>query len=178
MTKVIIARGLPGSGKDTFLRSLEWGSQRTFSICGADDYFMVDGEYRFDITKLSEAHDACFAKFVELCNDNTTGTVAVSNTNAQIFEMAPYMMYARLRKLPVEIFEVILGQTNQPLYLELQGRNVHGAMDQEIGEMAALWESAPDFWPKPVEVQSLDKAFRIFDSEGFITETIPAVTEG
>ncbi len=55
MEKVLyIVRGIPGSGKSTFAKQLVGAD---FLVCEADKYFMVDGEYKFDATKLKQAHD-------------------------------------------------------------------------------------------------------------------------
>ena len=54
MKKLYIVRGLPGSGKSTFAEALV-GSD--FLVCEADKYFMVDGEYKFDGSKLKDAHE-------------------------------------------------------------------------------------------------------------------------
>lgn len=51
---LILVRGLPGSGKSTFAKSLGWPTYE------ADDYFYdkEDG-YKFDASKLHEAHLYC-----------------------------------------------------------------------------------------------------------------------
>lgn len=67
--ELILIRGLPGSGKTTLAEQImkEWkeirdGRGRQVKSCkliAADDFFMVDGEYKFDPSKLSEAHAWC-----------------------------------------------------------------------------------------------------------------------
>jgi hypothetical protein len=178
MTKAMIVRGLPGSGKDTFLRSLERHNKQAISVCSADDYFMVDGEYRFAPERLTEAHDHCFKKFAEQCNDGSHDIIAVSNTNTRLFEMSPYIMYARCLRIPVEIFEVALVEYKQFVHLELQTRNLHGVPMAAIEGMDKRWENIPPFWPKSCEVQSYKGGFAIFDSDGNVIERIEAVTEG
>ena len=49
MKELILLRGLPGSGKSTFAEVI--GGFR----CEADMYFMEDGEYKFDITRIEKA---------------------------------------------------------------------------------------------------------------------------
>ena len=41
-----LVRGLPGSGKSTFAKKLVHSD---FLVCEADKYFMVNGEYKFDV---------------------------------------------------------------------------------------------------------------------------------
>ena len=80
-------RGLPGSGKSTEAKKTaeEWGG---FDFA-TDDYFTVDGEYRFDPSKLREAH--------QWCQDETRAfleagkLVCVANTFSQLWEIKPYL---------------------------------------------------------------------------------------
>jgi adenylate kinase family enzyme len=52
MEKIIyLVRGIPGSGKSTFAKSLGGTHFET------DQFFMVDGKYNFDGSKLKEAHN-------------------------------------------------------------------------------------------------------------------------
>jgi adenylate kinase family enzyme len=52
--QLIIVRGIPGSGKSTFASSLGIPHYE------ADQYFIgADGVYRFDFSKLGEAHRQC-----------------------------------------------------------------------------------------------------------------------
>jgi adenylate kinase family enzyme len=50
-------RGIPGSGKSTTAKKL---AGETGKIHSTDNYFMVDGEYKFDPSKIREYHEANF----------------------------------------------------------------------------------------------------------------------
>lgn len=84
---VHILSGVSGSGKSSLARSFRG------TVVSADDFFMVDGEYRFDATKLSLAHGSCFRTFIRLL-DNRDATVIVDNTNTTAVEIAPYALGA------------------------------------------------------------------------------------
>lgn len=84
---LILIQGLPGSGKSTFGKRLakEIGAY----MFEADDYFMKDGEYVFDPSKLHEAHKKCLQntkRHIE-AGDN----VIVSNTFTTRRELLPYL---------------------------------------------------------------------------------------
>lgn len=115
--KLYIVRGVPGSGKSTLALNLVG---HDFLVCEADKYFMVDGEYRFDASKLKDAHESC-RNLVEtymkdsLVNDQFYREIAVSNTFTQEWEMQPYFDLAK--KYGYMVFSIIVenrhGGSNQ-----------------------------------------------------------------
>lgn len=133
--KAIILIGPSGSGKSTYAKTLG------HAIVSADDYFMVDGKYCFDVRKLSEAHDLCMRRFVAMIWSGDS--VVVDNTNTTIAEVAPYIMVARafgydviVKVMPVESIET------------LTARNVHGVPEVTIiGQFARIGKLI-DEWPR------------------------------
>jgi predicted kinase len=89
MEKILyIVRGIPGSGKSTFAKTLGGTHHET------DNFFMVDGEYKFDVTKLKAAHEWCQNK---VKTDMMVGRekIVVSNTFTQEWEMEYYLELAK-----------------------------------------------------------------------------------
>ena len=131
--KLYIVRGLPGSGKSTFAEALV-GSD--FLVCEADKYFMVDGEYKFDATKLKQAHESC-RNMVEtymkdsLVNDQFYREIAVSNTFTQEWEMQAYFDLAE--KYGYMVFTVIVENRHG-------GVNQHGVPDDKLEQMKNRFE--------------------------------------
>jgi len=86
MKTLFLLRGLPGAGKSTLADSLG------IDYVEADMFFMQDGEYKFDGTKIKLAHEWCqdrVRKIMELGMN-----VAVANTFTQEWEMEPYLEMA------------------------------------------------------------------------------------
>jgi tRNA uridine 5-carbamoylmethylation protein Kti12 len=128
MCMVTIFRGLPGSGKSTMAAR----SARTLTssvICSADDYFMVNGEYRYEPRLLKDAHRECLLKFLTALQEHSAMWIAVDNTNITTAEIAPYYALAEVFKAHVEIFTI-----NCSVDLALS-RNIHHATANTVMDM-------------------------------------------
>jgi predicted kinase len=129
MNKVLyLLRGLPGSGKSTLALNLV-GSD--FLVCEADKYFMVDGEYKFDASKLKDAHESC-RNMVEtymkdsLVNDQFYREIVVSNTFTQEWEMQPYFDLAK--QYGYMVFSIIVENRHG-------GINEHNVPEETLDKM-------------------------------------------
>ena len=122
MEKVLfIVRGIPGSGKSTFAKTL--GGQHY----EADMFFIdEDGNYKFDGTKIKDAHKWC-QSFVE--TDMVLGyqKIVVSNTFTQEWEMKPYMDLAK--KYGYKVFTIVVENRHG-------GNNVHDVPEDKIKQMS------------------------------------------
>jgi predicted kinase len=100
--RVIIMRGLPGSGKTTY-------AQNNFpkaAHISADQFFtQPDSSYQFDITKLPEAHRYCFKKFIEAVQRQER-EIVVDNTSLTVWEIAPYILAGESYGYEVEIIAI------------------------------------------------------------------------
>ena len=84
---LIILRGLPGSGKSTLASLIVTDAE---NICCADDFFSTNGVYKFDRTKLGEAHNWCQLKArLRMATGHTP--VVIANTCTTEKEMKPYV---------------------------------------------------------------------------------------
>lgn len=127
MKQLILIRGIPGSGKSTLAYSLLLSLKESGEDCAhfEADMFFVDEktqEYKFDASKLRQAH--------QWCQSNTDAclwlnmTVVVSNTFTTIKELEPYFdLAAKHDIVPV----VYLAQNNF--------KNVHGVPDDKLQQM-------------------------------------------
>ncbi len=132
MKRVIIMRGIPGSGKSTEARS--FGGH----VVSTDDYFMIDGVYRFDFRKLGEAHVSCMRRFIEHLNAGHE-TVVVDNTNICIFEVNPYRLVALAMGYQVAVVHVVCDPEI------CAKRNTHGVNLKSIQRMKKDYEPMPAF---------------------------------
>lgn len=82
--RLIIVRGLPGSGKSTFARLLGR------AVCTADDFFMRNGKYKFNTQQLGQAHEWCKRKCKRFLQ-RKIDTVIVANTNVTERDLRDYL---------------------------------------------------------------------------------------
>ncbi len=133
---VFILRGIPGCGKSTYAREKFAGAL----ICSTDDFFMVDGEYKFDPTKLAEYHNANlrqFASYIMQCRPH----IVVDNTNIAAWEIAPYYRLAEAFGYDVRIIQFLAA----PGWISSE-RNSHNVPREVLQRMAQSMEPLPPWW--------------------------------
>jgi predicted kinase len=133
MKELFLLRGLPGSGKSTLALSLV-GSD--FLVCEADQYFMQDGKYMFDGSKLKDAHEYCRNKVEtymkdSLLNDQFYRQIAVSNTFTQEWEMKSY--YELAERYGYRVYSLIVENRHD-------GVNEHGVPEEKLQQMKNRFE--------------------------------------
>lgn len=102
MKRIILVRGLPGSGKSTIARAL-YLSDANMRHLEADMYHMKDGYYVFDASKIKEAHKWCQDSTEEALMEGDS--VVVSNTFTQLWEMQPYIDMAKEYGASLQVIE-------------------------------------------------------------------------
>lgn len=129
---VYIVRGLPGSGKSTLAKKLV-KSRLKMDVevvhVEADMWFSKDGEYKFDPTKLGEAHDWAKAELKSKVLEGTS--VVVSNTFTRRWELDGYLE-GLLDMADVIVIKAIGNY-----------QNVHGVPDNAVEAMRGRWEDYP-----------------------------------
>ena len=113
---VIILRAVSGSGKSTFANYIA-SLDKSAVVCCADDYFELNGEYKFNPNELGTAHAACLQKFKYALRNDLVNTIIVANTNTTEREIRPYLFEAR--KFNAIIHFVVLENRHG-------GNDVHG----------------------------------------------------
>lgn len=100
---LIIMRGVSGSGKSTLAEKI-CAEQDFAVIVSTDDFFVVEGQYRFDPKRLGEYHAANVNRTETFMNERCP-CIIVDNTNTQAWEMKPYVELAVTHGYTVKIVE-------------------------------------------------------------------------
>ena len=134
MSNLFLIRGLPGCGKTTLAETLRGSNGSMFA---ADDFFMVDGEYQFDPSKLGKAHAWCQSITADVMRLGTGIDVVVHNTFTQRWEMQRYLDLAEEFGYRVTVVSVFDGGCTDE---ELAQRNTHGVPLEAIRKMRQRFE--------------------------------------
>ena len=136
MKSLFLLRGLPGAGKTT-LANVIGGAHFE-----ADMFFMENGEYKFDVTQLKDAHNWCRHSVMDSMKSGES-KVIVSNTFTQEWEMEAYYILAK--ELGYTVFSLIVENRHN-------GENIHGCPDDKLQIMENRFEIQllpPDKFPEP-----------------------------
>ena len=128
MKELFLLRGLPGSGKSTLAKMLV--GDKDYCHKEADMYFVDgDGNYKFDVTSLRDAHAWCQEEVEFLMKYEHK--VVVSNTFTQEWEMLPY--YDLAKKYGYRVHSLIVENRHG-------GVNEHGVPEDKLEIMKKRFE--------------------------------------
>jgi predicted kinase len=131
MKNLYLLRGIPGAGKSTLAKQLGDSHFET------DTFFMVEGEYKFDPTKLRKAHEWCQSQIeLAMINNHVTAgldnsDIVVSNTFTQAWEMDAY--YELAKQYGYRVFSIIVENRHG-------GVNQHNVPEDKLQMMKERFE--------------------------------------
>jgi predicted kinase len=121
--ELILLRGLPGSGKSTLANRI------CDKVAEADEFFVVNGVYQFDATKLKQAHEWCRNKAHEWMKKGYN--IVVSNTFTQEWEMEAY--YCLAEQYGYRVHSLVVENRHM-------GVNQHGVPADKLEQMKNRFE--------------------------------------
>ena len=136
--RLLLIRGLPGSGKSYLARELQKGFLDMAVTYTTDDFYMVGDSYVFDRSKLFEAHKWNQDRTEKAMVDEVP-VIMVPNTFCTLREAHAYVEMAQRHGYSVEFFEPRTAWKFDAEQLTL--RNAHGVPREVIDQMIANWES-------------------------------------
>jgi predicted kinase len=120
--KMVLVRGVSGSGKSTFSKQLS-----DFKHFEADMFFMKNGVYQFDGARLGAAHGWCQNSVLESLKGGDK--VIVSNTFTTHREIKPYVDMAKL-----------LGVSFMVVKCVGKWQNEHNVPEEVLEKMRGRWQ--------------------------------------
>lgn len=133
--KLVLMIGIPGSGKSTLAKQLsaeaEARGERAV-ICSADDFLMVDGQYRWEARKLGWAHRSCKDKARQACVDKTE-LIIIDNTNLDKRDRRKYLNLAAEFGYQTEI--KVVGEFTEEFAKVCAARQIHGVSVETLLRM-------------------------------------------
>ena len=139
MKKVIILRGIPGSGKSTLVKE----NYADAIVCSADNYFEevaalngTDYLTEFDRRLVGRAHQHCWNSFIHALCVMGEEIIVVDNTNIHEWEYENYSFLAEINGYNVEIISIPANETPETYY----ERNTHGVTLDVIQRMMNEYE--------------------------------------
>ncbi len=121
---LVLVRGLPGSGKSTLAEEFVKLGYQHFE---ADQFFVKDGTYSFDRTKIMDAHRWCQKQTETYLKSGQN--VVVANTFTRISEMQFYIDLAN--RVGANLYVVkATGEYD----------NSHGCPMETVSKMRQRWE--------------------------------------
>jgi predicted kinase len=160
MKRLILVRGLPGSGKTTMAQQIvadmSAAGQKAIMF-EADMFHMINGEYKYDTTKVKDAHDWC--RLQAACHLNKGLNVVIANTFTTNKEIKPY-------------FDLALKYETEMLLCEATGnyKNLHNVPEDVIAKMKERWELYNADAMKEVELYEVTE--KIYSANANPLETI------
>lgn len=124
-------QGIPGSGKSTVANAIatsddpnahpsELFHQEQASVYSTDEFWMKDGKYEFDISRLGEAHHWNQMRATKAMKFGTT-RVIIDNTNIKNRDIVPYLIAGHMYGYAIHVVRVetpvetcIARQANRP----------------------------------------------------------------
>ncbi|XP_063161774.1 NEDD4-binding protein 2-like 2 isoform X2 [Candoia aspera] len=135
--RLLILRGLPGSGKTT-LSHILLGQSCNGIVFSTDDYFhQINGCWAYNVSQLGAAHEWNQNRAKEAM-DLGRSPIIIDNTNTQAWEMKPYVKAALEKGYHVEFHEPETWWKFNPE--ELEKRNKHGVSREKIVQMLERYE--------------------------------------
>ena len=136
--KIVIMRGIPGSGKSTYVKENLDGA----FICSADGYFEEMAEVNqttylaeFEPWLVGRAHQFCWGLFITAVFDDEP-LIVVDNTNIHGWEYYNYRLLGEKMGYEVEVVKMPAVLTAE----EYHSRNTHGVPLEVIKRMMAEYE--------------------------------------
>lgn len=135
--EIVIVRGVPGIGKDTYVYSREYNKRGTFTMVSSDQFFTNNRKYNFSRVDISKSEADCFDKF-HLNVSLGVPRIYVTNVNNQKWMYNNYITLARSYNYNVKIVELVCNDKDELHYFNK--RSIHNVPFTYSKNVFNSWE--------------------------------------
>lgn len=139
---VIFLRGISGSGKTTVSNALSslLGSEIS-AIFSADNYFTIDGKYKFELGKVSEAHNECVDSMEKALKSSNIKYIIMDNTHTRRWHLYNAEKVANKYFAKLHYLDIVIPDKE---YLSVcLKRQCHNLSESVLLDQWANWEDNP-----------------------------------
>ena len=135
---LIILRGLPGSGKTSYIKHvIEENDVVNYTICSAFYHFKEGLVYKYNPRQLPQAYNSCWKDFLEALDTQST-YIFVNNPNAEKWEYENYIFLGRKFGYTIEIVEIDCPGSGYIDYFQKRSR--HNIPIHTVKAIGEKWE--------------------------------------
>lgn len=140
---IFMLRGLPGSGKSTWVKQEFKG--RDHIVYSADNFLVKGGRYEWDFKKVGDAHGECLKNFIFGVQHRTNfpeTKLIVDNTNLTSVDLAPYIAISKAYCLE---FCIVIFDVDSEIAFK---RNIHTVPWESYQKKVMLLKNdkMPSYW--------------------------------
>ncbi len=114
--------------------------EHKFYSVSSDYFFMLNGEYKFDVKLLGAAQTACLRQFYE-CVCDPKAVIVVDNTHTSIAEASPYIQLGNAFAHEVQVITLL------PDPVKCAERNKHNVPFSKIVQQSLRLQESISNWP-------------------------------
>jgi predicted kinase len=134
MSKLILVRGLPGSGKSTFAKKIKEKNHFMYERLETDMFYETPNGYEFDADRIKDAHNWCYYSTMKALKGGMD--VIVSNTFTTNWEMERYVA---LKEIFPNLNIIIIN-------MYTQYETIHNVPEETMKKMKARWQDVDPSW--------------------------------
>lgn len=137
--KVLFLRGISGSGKTTIGKYLSHAlDSEKVIIFSADDYFIKNGVYKFELEKVAEAHKHCVNSMKIALQSASIRYIIMDNTHTQLWHLSNAVNVAN--QFGAELFYLDVDVPDKAHFLLCLQRQRHNVPKEVLLYQWLNWE--------------------------------------
>lgn len=138
---VIFLRGISGSGKTALSNALSNLLDSDVVSLSADNYFMVDGVYKFKSQNVTEAHKNCVHSMELALQSSAIHYIIMDNTHTQLWHMSNAETVAK--EYDANLYYIDINVPDKAHFKVCLKRQRHNVSEAVLLDQWANWEENP-----------------------------------